>query len=540
MKFGPIAVAEAEGTILAHKIRAGDLSLKKGARLNAEDIARLQAAGISAVIAARLDASDLHEDQAAERIARAIAGGHLRIEAPFTGRCNLHAEVSGVFRVDKDLIDALNRIDPGLTVATLAPFEAVEAGRMIATVKIIPFALSEEVLETAERLLASHEPPLSVAAFRPCRVSLVSTCLPSTQAKMLDKTRRVLEARLEKAGASLTDETRVAHVTQALAEALRKPASEGADIIVVFGASAITDQNDIIPAALRMAGGRVLHFGMPVDPGNLLLIGELGGRPVIGAPGCARSPKENGFDFVLNRFLAGLEVRPEDIMGMGVGGLLSEIVSRPQPRQPSEGDGGVAAIVLAAGRSRRMGGPNKLLARFDDVPLVRRTVETVTASGVSEVVVVTGHMREAVEEVLEGSGARLVHNPDFAEGLASSLRVGLRALPEGVSGALIVLADMPGLTREAIVQMLAAFEPDASRSIVLATASGKHGNPVLWARRYFDELLQVSGDTGGRHVIGLHPDDVFEVEIGAAARLDVDTPEALEAAGGVIDPAREG
>jgi molybdenum cofactor cytidylyltransferase len=186
---------------------------------------------------------------------------------------------------------------------------------------------------------------------------------------------------LKPAGAVLFAEERVPHNGEKLAAALARLAGQGADLLVAFGASAIVDQDDVIPAAIRAAGGSVTHLGMPVDPGNLLLVGRLGGRPVVGAPGCARSPAENGFDWVLNRFLAGLEVTREDITKMGVGGLLMEITSRPQPRQPPSGTGRrVAAIVLAAGQSRRMGGPNKLLARFDGVPLVRRVVESALKS----------------------------------------------------------------------------------------------------------------------------------------------------------------
>src|SRR5204863_934808 len=153
-------------------------------------------------------------------------------------------------------------------------------------------------------------------------------------------------------------ERRVPHESRALAQALDEVLGAGAELAIVFGASAIADRRDVIPAAVEAIGGSIGHFGMPVDPGNLLLIAQAQGRPVLGAPGCARSPKENGFDWVLMRLLAGLDVSREDIIGMGVGGLLMEIVTRPQPRkEPVEAAAPrIAAVVLAAGRSTRMEG----------------------------------------------------------------------------------------------------------------------------------------------------------------------------------------
>src|SRR5262249_47827061 len=180
----------------------------------------------------------------------------------------------------------------------------------------------------------------------------------------------------------------------------------GAELVLVFGASAIADRRDVIPAAIEAAGGAVEHFGMPVDPGNLMLIGELAGRPVLGAPGCARSPKENGFDWILARLLAGLPVSRADITGLGVGGLLMEIVTRPQPREapreaPPPERRRIAAIVLAAGRSTRMGS-NKLVAELNGKPLVRIAAEQALASRADPVIVVTGHEPERVEKALAG------------------------------------------------------------------------------------------------------------------------------------------
>jgi molybdenum cofactor cytidylyltransferase len=493
----------------------------------------LRQEGVQEVVGAKLELGDVHEDEAARRVAEVLKGEHIRLDEAGTGRCNLYAEEAGQFVVDRAAIDALNRLDPGLTVATLEEFRPVEAGRMVATVKIIPFAVPRRAVEAAGEL--AKRPVLSVAPWRALKVGLAATTLPGLKPKIMDKTRRILEERLKPAGATLVDEVRVPHDSGALAGALGELLDQGADLLIAFGASAITDSADVIPAAIERAGGKVRHFGMPVDPGNLMLIGELKGRPVLGAPGCARSPAENGFDWVLNRLLAGLDVTPEAITSMGVGGLLMEIVSRPQPREPAEHrHKGVAAIILAAGQSRRMGGPNKLLARFGGEPLVRRVAERALASKAEPVIVVTGHKAAEVSAALAGLDVRIVHNPDFAEGLATSLKAGLQAVPEEAGGALVLLADMPEITPAVIDRLIVAFRARPEPAIVLPTIVGKRGNPVLWSRAFFPELMTVTGDTGARHILARHEEAVERVEIGAAAGVDVDTPEALAKAGGAL------
>jgi molybdenum cofactor cytidylyltransferase len=330
MKFGPAPVARARGAISAHAVRVGETRLRKGQVIGPAEQAALQAAGVESVIVAELEPGDVAEDEAATTLARAIGGAHLRLDPPFTGRVNLFAETAGLLRVARGRIDAVNCVDDAITVATLPEFAPVAAGDMAATVKIIPFATSAAALAAACE--AAGQGAVSVAPYRPLRIGVVSTLLPGLKTSVVNKTLGVLEARLAPARARIVEERRCPHDDAALAETLRAIAPR-CDVLVVFGASAITDRRDVIPAAIEAAGGRIEHFGMPVDPGNLLLIGALAGKPAIGAPGCARSPKENGFDWVLGRVLADIPITRADIQAMGVGGLLMEIESRPQPRQ---------------------------------------------------------------------------------------------------------------------------------------------------------------------------------------------------------------
>jgi len=251
---------------------------------------------------------------------------------------------------------------------------------------------------------------------------------------------------------------------------------------------------------------------------------------VVGAPGCARSPKENGFDWVLMRLLAGLEVPREAITGMGVGGLLMEIVTRPQPRDEPLAAGArqIAAIVLAAGRSTRMGGPNKLVAEISGKPLVRIAVEEALASRAKPVIVVTGHERERVEAALAGLPVKLVHNREFADGLASSVRTGIATVPAEADGAVICLGDMPQVDAALIDRLIAAFDPEQGALGVVPTIDGKRGNPVLWSRRFFPDLMAIEGDIGARRLIGRYGEAVIEVPVtGKAALTDIDTQEAL-------------
>ena len=539
MKFAELPLHECLGGILAHSLKTDAIVLKKGTLLTTEHIARLEEASIATLTVALLGDDDVQEDEAAKRIGAVVGGNGVEVERAFTGRANLFAATAGVLCVDRKAVDALNRIDPAITFACLAEFSAVEAGRMVATVKIIPYGVAGKLVERACETARAHAPLLRVAPLRPMKVAVVSTLLASLKAKTIDKTLAVTRERLAPAGASIVADLRVAHETGTVAQALGQAKADGADLLIVFGASANVDRGDVVPSAIEIAGGRVEHFGMPVDPGNLLVLGDLDGTPVIGAPGCARSPRENGFDWVLQRTLAGLTIEAEDLTGLGVGGLLMEIVSRPQPRAQTPEETAtprpeIAAIVLAAGRSTRMGGPNKLLATIDGEPLVRIAVRTALASKAHSVTVVTGHMRDEVAEALQGFDVQLAHNADYREGLSTSLKTGIKALPASVDAAIVLLADMPRITSATLNRLIEAYDPAAGALIVVPTVKGKRGNPVLWSRRYFDDLLSVKGDVGARHLIGNNPEAVLELELDDTIRLDLDTPKALEAAGGKL------
>ena len=530
MTFGAVPVRDAVGAVLAHTLRAGDRVLKKGRLLSAADVAALADSGHTAVVCARLDPGDLAEDAAATRIAAALGGAHTRIDPTRTGRTNLHAELDGIVVVDRAAIAAANAIDEAITVATVRAHEPVRAGDMVATVKIIPFGVAEAAVSEATE---SARGAVLVRPWRGCRAGLVLTRFADTPPTILDRAVAAQRTRLARCGGELVGELRVAHDVAAVAGAIGRFIADGLDPILVLGASAIMDRRDVIPAALERAGGTVVRLGMPVDPGNLLLLGRLGAGTVIGVPGCARSLKPSGFDWVLERVCAGVAIAAGELADLGVGGLLDEISVRPSPRSepaakpPVRPDGGgIAAVILAGGRASRMGS-NKLVAELDGEPIVRRTVRAVLGSRAGPVVVVTGHEADAVRSALAGLEVRFEHNPDFAHGMSTSLRVGVAAVG-AVDGALICLGDMPRLAAEHFDAVIDAFRAGDPDDIVVPTCDRKRGNPVLWPRRYFAEIAALSGDVGARALIEHHADHVRLVAIDDPAILvDVDTPAAL-------------
>jgi molybdenum cofactor cytidylyltransferase len=427
-----------------------------------------------------------------------------------------------------------NLTDEAVTIATLPPYAVVARDDMIATVKIIPYAAPRDAVEKVAA--AGRSSPIRVAAFRPMKAALITSEIGPQKESVVQKTRSAMAARLKPMGGTLDHEATIPHDATAVARALREADAAGAEMVFVLGASAISDVRDVVPDGIVQAGGSIVHYGMPVDPGNLLLLAQMNGKPVIGLPGCARSRRINGLDFVLRRLFAGLRVTREDIMKMGVGGLLGDIPERPFPRRNADAEAPVkmpraariAGIVLAGGMSSRMGS-NKLLADVAGMPLVRRTVMAAAASELSPVIVVTGNEPEKTRAALKGLDVVFAHNPDYAAGLSTSLRAGLTAIPDSADGAMVLLGDMPEISPALIARLIAAFSPEEGRAIVVATANARRGNPVLWARRYFSEMEQITGDTGAKHLIAVHEEMVCEVEADDSAFHDIDTPEALAA-----------
>ncbi len=539
MIFGEVTLDAAQGTVLAHTHRLADRILRKGQVLDAGGVAALRAAGLDRVIAATLEPGDVAEDAAAARLAAGLLGPGIGQSRAATGRVNLAAQSAGLLRVDAATIDRLNAVDESLTIGTLPDYAVVGARDMLATIKVIPFAVPSAVIETAERIARDAPAALTLHPFHALTVGLVVTDLPGLKPSVIEGTIRATEARILGLSGRMLPARICPHAEAPIAEALRGLIALGADLLLVAGASAVVDRRDVGPAAIVRAGGVIEHFGMPVDPGNLICLGRIGTRPALVLPGCARSPKMNGIDFVLSRLFAGQAVDGTAVARMGVGGLLKD-VERPlsrlrataaaRPAAAAQGRPGIAALVLAAGRSSRMAPHNKLLVPDRaGKPMIARVVDNVLSSRARPILVVTGHMEADIRAALGGRPVSFVHAQDYAAGLSASLKAGIAALPAECAAALVCLGDMPLVTGRMIDHLLEAHDPDEGRLIVVPTHHGRPGNPMLWDRRFFAEILAATGDAGARFLLDRHRDDVTEVALDSDAVLrDFDTVESLE------------
>lgn len=546
INFSHFSSHDAAGVMLAHSLTVGDHRFRKGHLLTAEDVMRLQVAGITGVSGARLTSNELAENPAAEQIATRLSGPNTVIRAASGGRCNLHAVKPGIVVVDADRIIRTNLVDESVAVGTLPPWTLVQKGQVIATVKIIPCGVNRETIDACHEILAT--PAMHVAELHPRRVALIITELPGLREKTLAATISVTRQRLEMLGSHLALELHCHHEPAAIESAVRQAYVAGCEMILISGAAGTKDRRDLVPSAIVAAGGRIGRFGMPVEPGNMLLLAWLGDVPipVLVLPGCARSRRLNGLDWVLQRLLADLPLTDTDFAAMGVGGLIRQkagALTEPaaetltpdgeltSPTSPTVAKGTqnlprIAALVLAAGQSSRMSGTHKLLEKLDGIPLVKRAVNAALASQATSVIVVTGNAADEIEALITGPRVTVIHNPNFIQGMATSLRRGIEVLPKDCEGVLVLLADMPHIHAGHLDKLIEAYTRQAC--IILPMHNGRRGNPVLWPRQYFLEMMQLTGDQGARNLLERHATEIVGIEIDdGAIFIDIDTPQDL-------------
>ncbi|MDA9190099.1 molybdopterin-binding/glycosyltransferase family 2 protein [Alphaproteobacteria bacterium] len=535
MKFGEKPIADCLGDLLVHSAKTPDGKLPKGTKLTQNHIDILRLSGSENLLVASLQEDDMDENKAALAVSSAFVEAGFRLSSPATGRVNFIATQLSLVRLDIEKIKQLNEVDEAITFASIMPDQLVTSGQMIATLKIIPYAVSKTFVDAAIKII-SQSILVSCHTIIPRKFSLIQTCFADTKPSVLSATEDVTRTRLAQLDCPLIDSQVVPHTSAEVANALVKARSQGAEAFLLCGASAIADRQDVLPEALRKAGGQVDHLGLPVDPGNLSMIGKLDEMLVIGMPGCARSPKLNGLDWLLQKSLAGIKLDKAELSGMAVGGLLADIASRPLPRKlihkVNSHNHQVTGVLLAAGSSRRMGDENKLLLKLaDGTPMVAWIAKTYLKSDINKLVVVTGFQQKEVRQALLGLDVQFVDNNQYLTGQASSVSRGIESLSEQTDSVLIALADMPFITPELINRLIKSHQllPKPDIRITLPILNGRRANPVIWGRAFFDELQSISGDQGGRQILSAYISAINGVNWDNQEVIeDIDLPEDIK------------
>ncbi len=526
MKFASVELAKAKGHILAHSMPLESGVLKKGITLGTHDLQKLKLAGQTDVTVAMLEQGDVAENEAAQTLADSFISKDVIATQAVAGRVNLIAEHDGILSLNTTEIEAFNAVDEAITIATLPDFSRVKKGNLLATLKIIPYGVAKVQIDRSLRCLGSE--CFQLHAFTPKSCDIILTKTQGFKSSLLTKAEKAIRTRISPLNLRVESSCVVDHSAQEICSALQVAKS---DMVLILGASATSDRQDVVPEGIVQAGGKITRFGMPVDPGNLLVLGTYQGRAVIGLPGCARAPALNGADWVLERLCAGLSLEATDIARMGVGGLLKEIPDRIQPRmQPHQTRAGVTAILLAAGSSSRMRGDDKLMRKVGNATLLRHCVEVALGANIDHCIVVLKAGATDHKAALQGLPVKIVETADADLGMAASLRAGILAMDTTPKAILVGLTDMPDLTAEHFNKVIAGHDPDKNRFIICPTnPNGKRGHPVLFDAKFTENLTNLQGDTGAKDILKTVPEWVYEIPSDAAVSLDLDTPEAWDA-----------
>ena len=300
MKFSNLPLKDAEGAILAHSQTIDGKHYRKGQVLKTIDIDNIAKSGIEKIVVAKLESNDVSENDAARRIGIAVSGKNTRIGLSNTGRVNVFATTNGLINFDPKMINRINEIDEGITIATLNLHERVSIDQIVATIKIIPFSVTETKVNKTEILASKYTSLVKVSSFQNYKIALLQTELPGLQKKVIEKTSSVIGSKIIDLGSVISQDLICKHESDSIAECLKSVSEKDIDLILVVGASATTDRRDVIPSGIISGGGKIEHFGMPVAPGNLLVIGRLKSKPLLALPGSARSPKKGGNDITVS------------------------------------------------------------------------------------------------------------------------------------------------------------------------------------------------------------------------------------------------
>ncbi len=322
---GRPASARLVGAVLTRDVRLPGRRLDKGHRLTRDELDAVVAHvatgnGPSFVNVVILETGDVHEDDAAVRLAHAIGGPNLALRGPAESRVDLVADAAGIAEVEPAALERLNRIDP-VEIFTVLDGQVVAPGDLVASIKVAPHVVREAVVSRAEARARRSAPIAAVAAFRPVGVAVIATERLATAAR--ERFEASVREKVESLGSNVVTVCYVEDTPGAVASAFADVERDARVGLILTAGAASTDPRDAVFVALRRRGGRVVRRGAPAHPGSMLWLGRLGSATVLGLPSCGAFSKATAADLVLPRLLAGQPPTRATIARLGYGGILS-------------------------------------------------------------------------------------------------------------------------------------------------------------------------------------------------------------------------
>ena len=522
---------ESEGYLLFHSVFVKKGRLRKGKIISADDIEAIVEAGIKEIYVGEIESNEIDENNASRVIAQAISSNNFSLSPTFSGKTNITSKYDGLVQVNESNVLKINQISSNIAISSLNNHDIVYRGDHVLSIKSISYSVKKLHLNKIVNFL-NKKKLISLKRFKPLKFGIIYSNSVNEKDSLIEKTKKSIRTRITDYNSSIMVECTSNHDFSSLKESIEKLINMDLDVILLFLSSSVCDYNDIVPQIITKIGGKIKSYGMPVDPGNLTLSGCFGGIEIIAAAGSARSESLNGLDWHLNCLHASIKTNQKMVNSLGVGGLLKDVDSAIKRKKISKKivtkKPNIAAVVLCAGESKRMGEINKLLLKVNDKTIIRNYVENISKSNISEVVIVTGHQSKDIELELKNYDLRFVFNNDYKKGMSTSLKAGIKSLGKTIDAVMICLPDMPLIGICEINKLIEYYNPSIGNEICIATSHGQRGNPVLWDKKYFKALMNISGDKGGRDLLPTFIDKAIEVNLGEAVVFDIDTNVSYE------------
>ncbi len=448
------------------------------------------------------DNNDWHEQKITEQLANDFLGENIKCEITKSGRVNFIAKIDGILHFNTENLDKFNELTPEITMATRPYCTQIYQGEIVASCKIIPYFVAGNIVKKS--MVLAKKSCLNISPLQGGKAHLIFTYLEEIPPQKLQKSAQIFQKRLLKYNYEVGKISNVRHHCQELSEFLTQIPPKDFDLIAIMGAVSIADINDIVPKALINCGGKIIRYGMPVDPGNLLLLGEISNCPFLGLPGCAKSPKFNGLDFILQRLAARINITSKDIAQLGKIGLLPENYDRGALRAVNYPVASKPLIaILAAGKGERMAQDlAKPLTIFRDKALLEWVIDNINQALPSKdiiIIVNDSPQGKQVQEFCLTKQYKFIINNQYNEGIASSLRLAVNYASQTHSALMVFLADMPNITPKTIATIWQEFQRDTQNIMAVQPKFGSQlGHPVVFNPRIFSELAKLSGDTGAK------------------------------------------